>query len=181
MARRAGGRPLTMPDLTYLQQNPEVAALLDGADVIDAKYVDAPLTLREFIAAASSYQPAWVSALFRLRSLFAKALRLQNAGAITGQTLRPEDVSFEPGGKALFTCRQAAEDRYWIGGENDSHLNFHVAFVVEPRGGPSSRCHLLTTVCYNNGLGRAYFAVIGPFHHLIVRGMLKHVAQEAAR
>ncbi|MBN1966785.1 MAG: DUF2867 domain-containing protein [Anaerolineae bacterium] len=164
-----------MGELAYLQSIPEVAALLDGADVIDAKHIVAPLTLREFLAGVANYQPGWVTALYRVRGGFVRLLGMRQEGIPEPPRLRPEDVSFEPGGKALFTCKQAEEDRYWIGGEEDRHLNFNVAFVVEPLAEGRNRLYLLTVVYYNHWTGRVYFAVIAPFHHLITRLMLRRL------
>ena len=50
----------------YLRSIPELQHYLEGADVNDTKTIDAPLTLREFLAGAFSYMPRWLVALFWL-------------------------------------------------------------------------------------------------------------------
>ena len=37
---------------------------------------------------------------------------------------------------------------------------------------------LTTVVHFNNGLGRAYFFVVRPFHRLIVTSLLRNVARQ---
>lgn len=168
-----------MTNQAYLRQIPEVARLLDTADVIDIKSVEVAMTLREFIAAFISYQPNWMRFLFRVRGSFAHLFGMRHVEIPSSPRVRPEDVAMQPGEKTMFTVRQAEEDRYWIAGEDDSHLNFDVIIVPEPLDGPLTRYYVTTLVRYNNWTGRLYFAVIAPFHHLIVHWYLGQVAKQA--
>ena len=86
-----------------------------------------------------------------------------------------------PGEQMLFTVKGAEEDRYWIAGETASHLDFVVAIVVEPLAESINRYYVVTFVYYNQAVGRFYFMVIAPFHHLLVnlymRAAVKTVRQ----
>ena len=57
-----------------IQLVPEIAPLMEGADHIDIKTVQGNLTMREFIAAFLSYQPAWITFLYHVRGGFVRLL-----------------------------------------------------------------------------------------------------------
>lgn len=162
-----------------LRQIPAVAALLDTADVIDLKHVDAPLDLRTFIA-GMFVLPGWVLFLFRVRNLFARLIGIEADAIPQPHVLRPEDVAMTPGEHTMFTVKEAVEDHYWIAGESESHLDFDLAVVVEPLDGGVNRICVLTVVRYNRWVGRLYFAVIAPFHHLIVGQLMRASVRRAA-
>lgn len=150
---------------------PELAPVLEGADYTEFREIESEVSLREFVAGALSWSPAWVKALFGARFLLAKALRLDTATVPRRPTLTPDTVSFTPGdAAAFFTVRSGAEDRYLVLGADDNHLSAHLTFVAEPE---RKRFQLGTIVRYHRRTGPVYFAVIRPFHHLIIRGMLK--------
>ncbi|XXF76233.1 DUF2867 domain-containing protein [Myxococcaceae bacterium GXIMD 01537] len=46
-----------------------------------------------------------------------------------------------------------------------------------PVKGQRRRFHVATIVRYRRWAGPVYFNVIRPFHHLVVRGMLRHAAR----
>jgi hypothetical protein len=153
---------------------PELAPVLDGADYIEFKEIEGEVSLREFVAGALGRQPGWVKVLFAARVLLARALRLDSAGIPSRGRLRPDDVGFAPGDKvAFFTVRSGAEDRYLVLGAEDNHLTGYLTIVAEPVSGARKRFQLGTIVHYHRRAGRLYFALIKPFHHLIIRGMLR--------
>jgi len=57
-------------------------------------------------------------------------------------------------------------------GFNDKHLDFRLVVDVAPDG-PARSITATTLVLTHNWLGRAYLAVILPFHRLIVPAMLR--------
>ena len=64
-----------------------------------------------------------------------------------------------------------------VAGFNDRHLDFRVVVDVAPSGeGKGQNVTATTLVLTHNWLGRAYLAVIMPFHRLIVPAMLRQVA-----
>jgi Protein of unknown function (DUF2867) len=62
-------------------------------------------------------------------------------------------------------------------GLDDRHLDFRVAVDVTPLGGAQSHVTATTLVCPHNRLGRAYLAIVLPFHRLIIPAMLAQVAK----
>lgn len=168
---------MTMKD-RYLHSFPELRYYLEGADTHDTKTIEADLTLREFLAGAFSYMPRWLVGLFWLRGILAKILRLSHEGSLEIPEMRPEDVPMTPGESAyIFTTHAAKEDLYWVAHENASHLKFSLIVAREPLEG-TSRFYMSTHVHYNNRVGRLYFTLIAPFHHFIVRQMMKSAVKK---
>lgn len=153
---------------------PQLMPLLDHADHVDVKTITGAVTMREFIAAMMGYQPGWVTFLYRVRAVFVRFLGMRQRGVPHAPRLKPEDVGMQPGCRVgFFTVRMAAEDRYWVGEVNDSHLLAALGVVVEPLQDNRRRFHVLTVVYYHNRAGRVYFNVIRPFHHLVVGRMVR--------
>jgi hypothetical protein len=146
----------------------EAGALLAGAQFIDAYRVTirgTALDARHAAGKMLEQQPRWIRALMALRDLFVRPFGLKTAE----------------------TARRGAADRIGIfpvlsetpqrivAGLNDRHLDFRV--VVEVAGSGAGRSVTATTVVLtHNGLGRVYLAIILPFHRMIVRSMLRQVA-----
>src|SRR4051812_44791826 len=94
---------------------PELADLLPTADVVDVKTATGTVTLREFVAGSLGASPLWVKALFAVRVVVAKALRLDTATVPPHPRLRPETVSFAPGDPAsFFEVVRGEEDHYLL-------------------------------------------------------------------
>jgi hypothetical protein len=146
----------------------EAGALLAGAQFADAYRVTirgAELDARHAAVKMLEQQPRWIRALMTLRDLFVRPFGL----------------------KTTETARRGAADRIGIfpvlsetpqrivAGLNDRHLDFRV--VVAVIGSDTGQSITATTVVLtHNWLGRAYLAIILPFHRLIVRSMLRQVA-----
>lgn len=155
----------------------ELKPFLDGADYVEFKEIESENSLREFVAGVFGWSPAWVKVLFGVRYLLAKALRLDTAAVPRTGRLRPEDVGFAPGDRvAFFTVRAGDPERYLVAGADDSHLSGYLTVEAVP----GARFRLGTVVHFHNRVGPAYFALIKPFHHLVIRGMLKAGAARPA-
>ncbi|WP_433463043.1 DUF2867 domain-containing protein [Spirillospora sp. CA-128828] len=152
---------------------PELAGLLTDADHVDVRGIESEASLREFVAAALGWRPAWLRALFRARAVLARALRLRDPDVPLGTPPGPAEISFTPGDPAaFFTVTHGAEDRYLALAATDTHLTGRLIFTTAPAGG-RSRYELATVVKYHRWTGPLYFTVIRPFHHLIVAGMTR--------
>jgi hypothetical protein len=164
-----GRRRAVLPDV--------LRPFASGADHVDVKTVEAETSLREFIAGLMAYQPAWVTALYRVRGVFVRLLGMRQSGIPGPARLRAEEVPMERGGTAsFFTVRHAEEERVWVVSAEDSHLEATLAVAMEPRGGQRRRFHVVTLVHYRNWAGPVYFNVIRPFHHLVVGAMVRNAA-----
>lgn len=158
---------------------PEIQPLLNNANHIDVKTFHSEKTLRQFVAALLSYQPAWVTFLYGVRWFFVRLLGMTQAGIPQTRQLQPSDVPMTPGNDALFFKVVASdEDRYWFAEAAETHLTAKLGVVAELSAGQPTTFHVVTVVHYNKWTGPVYFNAIRPFHHLVVGGMGRHASQD---
>ncbi len=163
-----------MDTTRFIEQFPQIASVLEGADHIDVKTVQGQVTLREFLAAMFNYQPGWVTILYGVRAVFVRFLGMKQKGIPRPPKLKSEDVGMIPGTKAaFFTVKMAQEDSYYVAEISESHLKAALGVVMEPLPNNLNRFHVITIVHYNRWTGPVYFNVIRPFHHLVVGGMAR--------
>jgi len=144
------------------------APLLAGAQFVDAYRVEmdgAALDAREAARRMFARSPRWAEALLNLRNLVVAPLGLKTSGA--GERAAGGMIG-------IFPVVSETSERL-VAGFNDSHLDFRVVVDVMPAGA-RQQVTLTTLVRTHNWLGRAYLAIILPFHRLIVRSMLRRVA-----
>lgn len=159
---------------------PNLQKLLETADHVDVKSIEGTVSLRQFVSGMLSYSPGWLKFLYGVRWFFVRLLGMKQEGVPGGLNLPPESVSFTPGDAAtFFAVKMAEEEKYWFAGITESHLTAHLGVVVEP--GQPRRFHVLTIVHYHRWTGPVYFNVIRPFHHLVVRQMMKAGVQQPLR
>jgi hypothetical protein len=148
--------------------------LLEKANHVDVKTVESTVSMTEFIAGTLNYQPAWLSFLFAVRSVFVRALGIRHNGQPVPQSMQPEQVPLQAGQSAsFFKVRLAQADSYWAAEAIDTHLSAILAVVVEPLDLQHKRFHVLTIVHYHKWTGPLYFNIIRPFHHVVVQQMAK--------
>ena len=153
------------------QVAPEVdsGALLAGAQFADAYRVALDGTTLDARSAAEKMfarGPRWIERLLRLRNTIVAPFGLKKSGA--GEPA--------PGGMiGIFPVLSETPKRL-VAGFNDHHLDFRVVVDVAPAGA-GQQVTTTTLVLTHNLLGRAYLAVIMPFHRLIARVMLRRVAE----
>src|SRR4051812_15383766 len=144
---------------------------LSCAQVIDAFRADfgpTQLSAREACTRMVLHGPRWVEALTRLRNILVTPFGLKTSG---------EGVPAPGGLIGLFPVLSETPERL-IAGFNDAHLDFRI--VVDVVGEAVPRHVTLTTlVRTNNRLGRAYLALITPFHKLVARSMMGRLAEPA--
>jgi hypothetical protein len=157
-----------MPTRTDL---PELDDVLPIVDVIDVKTARGAVSLREFTAGALGHGPLWIKALFGVRILLAWALRLETAVPDSFR-LRPETVSFTPGDPAaFFTVVRGEEDHYLLLKVSDNHLVAWLAIITD--NGQPAEFKVVTLVKYLRPVGRFYYNLIRPFHHLVLLSMCR--------
>jgi len=146
----------------------DTGALLAGAQFADAYRVALDGTTLDARRAAEKIfarRPRWIEGLLGLRKMIVAPFGLKNSGA--------EEPA--PGGIiGLFPVLSETPNRL-VAGFNDRHLDFRVVVDVAPVGS-GQQVTMTTLVMTHNLLGRAYLAVILPFHRLIARVMLRQVA-----
>jgi hypothetical protein len=144
----------------------DTGMLLAGAQFSDAFSIvtdDGALDARQAAERMLGRGPRWIDMLLALRNLMVAPFGLKTS-APSGAT----DLI------GIFPVVSQTPERL-VAGFDDRHLDFRV--VVDVAGaGPGRRVTATTLVKTHNLLGRAYLAIILPFHRLIVRRMLRKVA-----
>lgn len=155
------------------------APILDGADHVDVKTVVGRIDLPEFLAALLSYQPAWLTLLYRVRMGLVLLLGLPRNGGPRARAIRPDLVPMTPGASISFWTVRSVEDRRFWAAETPParHLAAHLAVAAEPLCDGRTRFHVATVVHYRHWTGPVYFNLIRPFHHMVVRRTARHAAQ----
>ncbi len=104
--------------------------------------------------------PAWVTALMRVRNRLARLLDLHTVGGLSGTS--------------PFAVLTRSGDTLVVGA-GDKHLDFRGVLRIV-----ADDLQCATVVHQHNTTGRAYFAVVKPFHRAIVPALLRRAARRAA-
>lgn len=125
-------------------------------------YLDAYAT---FLDPARFGSIAEVAALFERPSLGPmRVLVAIRDAAVRPWGLRPV--------RSFLRSTTVTADEFVFGG-GDRHLDFRGSMLLEDPGPEGSRLVVSTLVHYNNRFGPVYFAVVKPFHQLLMRLMLR--------
>jgi hypothetical protein len=158
---------------TVREVTPEVDAdaVLAGAQFIDAFRLEIGATAvnaREACTRMVLHGPGWIDAMLRLRNIIVAPFGLKTSG---------EGAPAPHGLIGLFPVVSETPEQL-VAGFNDYHLDFRL--VVDVAGDDARRQVTSTTlVRTHNLLGRTYLALIMPFHKLVVRGMMRRIAEPA--
>ncbi|MDP9236450.1 MAG: DUF2867 domain-containing protein [Chloroflexota bacterium] len=118
--------------------------------------------------------PRWAEHLMWLRDRIVSLIGLRTAPARA--PAKNSIVGFQPGDMAgMFRVCARSDDEILLGAD-DRHLDFRASMLVQ-RDAARPSAVLTTVVHFNNGLGRAYFFVVRPFHRAIVTSLLRNVAR----
>lgn len=161
VGRRRPWRPAVRP----VPATPELVATagLPRADFSDAFALRLPAGAARDVATwysalVASSTPPWLVVLVRLRMLLARAMRLDTA-------------DWQPGTSPFVVLRET-EDLV-VAGADDRHLDFRAVLQVRDQPGGDAELVLTTVVQRHNAAGRAYFALVRPFHRQVVPAMLR--------
>jgi hypothetical protein len=157
--------------MTIREINPPVdcSQWLAGAQFADAFRItiDGPtIDARTAAERMFGHSPRWVEALLTLRNALVAPFGLKSSGASEKTKL---------GLIGIFPVVSETPERL-VAGFNDRHLDFRV-LIDAASSGASQQVTTTTLVLTHNRLGRAYLALIMPFHRMVVRTMLRQVAQ----
>jgi hypothetical protein len=155
---------------------PAAALLLAGLDFADAYQLVVGETALDATAAAQrvfSRTPGWIAGLLALRNGLGALIGLNGGGEAAFDKSLPPEKRRRIG---LFPIVSEARDRI-VMGFDDWHLDFRV--VVDVRSLEADRQQVTTTtlVRTHNWVGRAYLALIMPFHRAIARALLAQAAK----
>ena len=160
----------------FLQLAPELVSIFTEANHVDIKTQISSNPMRSFIVGALTYHPWWLKALYGIRYYFVRLLGMTQEGMPNAFTLNEAEVSMTPGDwVTFFQVTKAKEDAYWVAEASDKHLTAYLAIVVD-ESQAERLYHLATVVKYHHWTGPVYFNVIRPFHHIVVRSMMRAAA-----
>ena len=158
-----------------------VSGLYLGAHLLDA-YATALLPgdsrdVRLLASRLLTRSPGWIKQLLWLRDVLVRAFGVKTSSALlraAGQ--RRDHISF------MRVYQES--DNEMVLGEDDRHLDFRLSVLIRPMsGGTASGEEVVTTtvVHCHNLFGRTYLWLIGPFHRIIARHLLRRLHLPAVR
>jgi len=113
--------------------------------------------------------PGWVDALFRLRNFLVQFVGLKRSN----EDIEKLKDCIRTGGKYGFTSVPDKNNNETVLLLQDTHLNAYLSVHIENTDNKRKNVSLITVVHFNNRLGNMYFAIIKPFHKIVVKSMLK--------
>jgi len=155
---------------------PKLQRAITTADHTDTLSIESDAELLSFAARMLSFHPGWLQALYRVRVLLLGVL-----GHRTGLPPHPtilQTLPTQPGARAAFFTVEEAGPDHWTAQASEAHLTARLAVVQAPGQHRRFLYRLVTVVHFHNRVGRVYFAMIRPFHVLVVRAMLRHGARQ---
>jgi hypothetical protein len=163
-------KPEQVTPMQVQEVKPQVDAdaLLSGAQFIDAWRIgvgDAGLDARRAAIRMIEDGPRWIDALMVVRNAIVAPFGLKTGAP--NQSRGADRIG-------IFPVVSETPERI-VAGFNDSHLDFRVVVDVGPGTG-GRQVTATTLVLTHNWLGRTYLATIMPFHRLVVRSMLRRLA-----
>ena len=162
--------------MNVIQKYKEFEIFFQRADHIDIKTIEGNVDLRSFISGMLSYYPWWMVSLYRIREILVGILGLvRHEKPETLPSIKPEDLSFKPGeNTSFFIVRAAKEDMYWVSETpKDKHLKAFFGVLAQKSSQNRTRYHVFTSFEYLHWTGPLYINLIRPFHHMVVRSMMK--------
>jgi hypothetical protein len=153
----------TAPDLDQILPESD---FVDSFEIIVAQRADAEVFTKHMMTTP----PAWIDKLLTMRNFVMTPFGLK-----TKVSHVPENQMHY----GMFPVISANADRTVLGFD-DHHLDFRIVIDAVPVGATNTRLVMSTAVRTHNILGRAYLAVVLPFHRLIVPVMLRTAANLGA-
>ena len=154
-----------------------IRGLYDRTDLADAYAIRLPAEasrdpeqLARFVVLN---QATWVNRLMQLRDAMVGPLGLKTAQQLQGGP--SASLADNPDRIGIFRIYRKTAHEVVLG-EDDTHLDFRLSVLLEPVPNADDEAQQLTvsTVVHcHNRLGRAYIALIAPFHRTIVQAALR--------
>jgi hypothetical protein len=123
-----------------------------------------------------SEKPAWVNQLFKLRNFLVKPFKLEVGKKNDSLNILKETIiTGKTHGHLSIPAKSDNETVLCI---DDRHLKMYLSIQVKDAGENRKAVVATTLVRFHNALGKCYFAVICPFHKVVVKSMLKYVIKK---
>ncbi|KIX11765.1 DUF2867 domain-containing protein [Dethiosulfatarculus sandiegensis] len=153
--------------------------LKSEVDHLDTKYVTTGLSMAGVVAEMFSYKPGWYKGLYIARGWLARILGLEhspdnNARITEDQVPEKPGQVFESLGEN-WKAHKIEPGRFWSMAHEAEHLTAWVFVQKCNKNSGVNEYAVSTLVKYKNPVGRFYFNLIKPFHHLIVKTALRYI------
>ncbi len=142
---------------------PDSLGRVDYADRYSVE-LPKPMEAPRFCSLILQAAPRWLDVLLSMRDSVAGRF-----GFNTQERNYGKPVCLAPGGKFGPLLVQSVSPQQVVCGDSDKHLTFRATFETDPARAWGS---LTTEVRYNDAVGRAYFAVVKPFHKRVIPALL---------
>lgn len=119
--------------------------------------------------------PRWVDYLFKLRNLLVRPFNLHTD--MNGHAQKVRDCVTNGTPEGIMNIENKSENET-IMSLTDSHLTCLLSVIIENEDEEKRSVSAVTVVNFHNFLGRCYFAVIRPFHYVVVKSMLKYIVKK---
>lgn len=140
-------------------------------DIFECIIENTPIITADDIQVAFwTVNPKWLKNLYRIRNTLVKPFGLkgdENKNAEEIERCIREGTDY-----GLMSVPDKSENETVLC-LSDKHLSAHLSVYIESEGNRQI-INVITLVKFHNWLGCAYFYAICPFHHIVVRKMLKY-------
>ena len=118
-----------------------------------------------------TYMPKWMENLFKLRHILVKPFGLK---AGEGNDTSKFEECIRSGGSHEVMSVAAKSENETVLRLNDKHLCAYLSVHIRKKEGDTKIVNVSTLVNFHYWLGYVYFYSIYPFHHIVVRQLIKH-------
>ncbi|MDA3893798.1 MAG: DUF2867 domain-containing protein [Salinivirgaceae bacterium] len=121
------------------------------------------------------FTKGWVDALFRLRNWLVIPFKLKSPP--DNRPFMEERPKISKGGKVAFFDVKEINANEVLMFADDAHLNAYFSIAIFENGNKKT-IQASTIVNIKNNVGTMYFAVVKPFHKIIIKTMMKKIAKQ---
>jgi Protein of unknown function (DUF2867). len=118
-----------------------------------------------------AYRPQWAISLMRLRNALVKPLKLNTDNILTKE--RVSNIVEGNDSNSLRLYEKTANETILY--KDDKHLRFYFSTQIVSINEKELKVTVSTIVKFHNKIGRLYFAIISPFHTILVKCQFKRL------
>lgn len=171
---------LTQAETGSSRKPVNIRNLVRVAHHIDTHKIQSNRSVAAFVASFLSYRPAWVNALYHARPILMHVLGAKPESFPYQGLIRARDIEFEAGSKVwFFTVRDGQPDRRIVLRASNALLIAYMVIERTADTGGEPVFSVTTMVRYRNRIGRIYFNIIRPFHHMVVSAAMYEASGQA--
>lgn len=119
--------------------------------------------------------PRWIDMLFRLRHVLVKIVGLKGDNENSFESL--ENCIRTGAPHPIMSVTGKSENETVIS-MSDKHLTAYISVYVDEKKNNIQDIYTGTLVKFHRPLGYIYFYAIYPFHHIVVRYLMKHILKK---